>query len=290
MVIPSNTELILTDAGRIYHLRLLPEEVADIILLVGDPERVGMVSAFFDSIDVQVANREMVTHTGYYKNTRFTVVSTGIGPDNIDIVMNELDALVNMDLERRQPKPGTKKLKMVRIGTSGAIRKEVPVNSIVVSTHGIGLDGLIYFYRGCSEIVDQALTTAFLNHMNWPGNLSKPYIVKGDPGLTGKLGDGFISGMTVTAPGFYGPQGREVRLRLTEPGVNDKLAAFNYRGNKILNYEMETAALFGLGSLMGHQTASVCLIMANRVTGEYTKYYKESMGKLIPAVLDRLLP
>jgi uridine phosphorylase len=284
----SNTELIITDNGRIYHLQLLPDEIADTIILVGDPQRVELVSSFFDSIEVKVSNREMVTHTGYYNKKPITVISTGIGPDNIDIVLNELDALVNIDMKIRQPKENTKRLNLVRLGTSGALQRDIPINSFVITTHGIGLDGLIYFYEGSEEVIDLDWTNAFLKHMNWQEKLATPYIVKGNRELFEKLSKDLIPGMTVTASGFYGPQGREVRLGLADPSVNSKLQTFGDIDNRVLNYEMETAALFGLGRLLGHRTASICLIMANRLTGEYTKFYKREMNSMIPILLDRL--
>jgi uridine phosphorylase len=284
----SNTELIISDNGRIYHLQLLPDEIADTIILVGDPQRVELVSGFFDSVEIKVSNREMVTHTGYYNKKPISVISTGIGPDNIDIVINELDALVNVDLKLRQPKTDTRQLNLVRLGTSGALQRDIPINSFVITTFGIGLDGLIYFYEGNQDVIDQKWTTAFLNHMNWPTNLATPYIVQGSRELFEKLSVDLIPGMTVTASGFYGPQGREIRLGLADPSVNSKLQTFGDDYNRVLNYEMETAALFGLSGLLGHRAASICLIMANRITGEYTRFYKREMISMIPVLLDRL--
>jgi len=253
----SNTELIITDEGKIYHLRLRKGEIADNIILVGDPDRVSMISNFFEKVELRVSNREIVTHTGLYKGKRVSVVSTGMGPDNIDIVMNELDALVNIDFNKRVPEKEFKSLNLVRLGTSGSLQEDIPVNSVVLSSHGVGLDGLIYFYDNIHRVINHTFTNAFIEHMKWPANLPTPYVVEADPVLLQKLNKGVILGMTATSPGFYGPQGRKIRLGLADPEINNKLQSFNYEGHRITNYEMETSALFGLGRLLGHFMCSM---------------------------------
>ncbi len=282
------SELILTPEGRIYHLNLKPGEVAKSIILVGDPQRVPVVSSFFDTIENKSHNREIHTHTGHLNGKRLSVVSTGMGPDNIDIVINELDALFNIDLKTGKIKDRKTALNIIRIGTSGAMQKDIPVNSFLISSHGVGLDGLIYFYRDFDRIIDKDLTGAFTEFMKWPEKLAVPYVVEGSAQLTDKIGDDMTEGITVTSPGFYGPQGRSLRMSLANPEINDQLTSFRHNDFRICNYEMETAALYGLSKLLGHNAATACLILANRITGKYSREYEKYMKRLIEHVLEKL--
>lgn len=288
MALIESSELILNKDGSVYHLHLSPGEVAKNILLVGDPGRVGLVSSYFDKIELQRQNREIITHTGIYKNKRFTVLSTGMGTDNIDIVINELDALFNIDLEKREIKEQHTSLNLVRIGTSGALQPGVPADSTIISTHGLGLDGMLYYYHGLESVMDIEMTESFIEQLSWPGSLPKPYIVSGNENLINVLGDGFIHGITATAPGFYGPQGRKLRLETTLPYLNEAIASYRYSDKRIVNFEMETSALYGLGKMLGHNTATLTNIVANRVDRTYSKDYHPHMKKLIETVLDRM--
>ncbi|RLD61172.1 MAG: phosphorylase, partial [Bacteroidetes bacterium] len=259
-----NSELILHPDGEIYHLKLKPENLANTIILVGDPGRVEVVSSFFDTIEYVGQNREICTHTGTLNNKRLTVMSTGMGTDNIDIVMNELDALVNIDLQERKPKEKHTSLDIIRLGTSGALQPDIPLNSFVMSDYGLGIDGLLNFYKVKDGVIDQKLTDAFIKQMNWPDSFAKPYAIHASEKLTQKMGDGFVHGITATAPGFYGPQGRVLRLGLSYPDINENLHKFNFENNRIVNFEMETSALYGLGKMLGHETLTVCVAIANR--------------------------
>jgi len=283
------SELILNPDGSVYHLKLRPEELARNIMVVGDPGRVPAVSKHFDRIEIQRHNREIVSHTGYIGNQRLTVLSTGMGTDNIDIVLNELDALVNIDLEQRAIKDQHTPLNIIRLGTSGALQAGVPVDSVVASTHGIGLDGMLYYYNDIEGVYDQAITHAFIDQTQWPSVFPRPYAVAASAQLLATVGEGFTHGMTTTAPGFYGPQGRVLRLATKHPDLNKAIADFNYNGNKVLNFEMETSALYGLGKMLGHQTLTVCAIVANRVEKTYSKDYHPVIEKLIQTVLSRML-
>lgn len=288
MALIESSELILNKDGSIYHLHLSPGEVAKNIILVGDPGRVSLVSSYFDKIELQRHNREIITHTGIYKNKRFTVLSTGMGTDNIDIVINELDALFNIDLQKREIKQQHTTLNMVRIGTSGALQPGVPSDSTVISTHGLGLDGMLYYYSGLEKVMDNEMTQSFINQLSWNGSLPRPYIVGGDEMMISILGEGFIHGITATAPGFYGPQGRKLRLETTLPDLNEAIAAFRHGDKRVVNFEMETSALYGLGKMLGHNTATLTNIVANRVDKTYSKDYHPHMKKLIETVLDRM--
>jgi len=281
------SELVLNPDGSIYHLKLLPFHIAETIMVVGDQGRVEMVSKYFDSIEHQIQNREFNTHTGYLNGKRLTVMSTGIGTDNIDIAINELDALVNIDLATREIKETKSNLNIIRLGTSGALQEDVPVDSLVMSSYGLGLDGLLNFYEN-TGIIDETLTDAFIKHSDWAANLSKPYIVKASDHLTKNLGNGMITGITATSPGFYGPQGRILRLPVANPEQNDKISSFNFNGNRITNYEMETSALYGLGKMLGHNTCTICAIIANRIVQKYSKDYKKTVETMIQIVLERL--
>ena len=286
-IIPPS-ELILHPDGSIYHLKIKPEHLADTIILVGDPNRVEIISSFFDSIEYKGNNREIYTHTGSYNSKRLTVMSTGMGTDNIDIVMNELDALVNIDLNSRKIKEKQKVLNIVRLGTSGAIQPEIPLNSFIISEFGLGLDGLLNFYNIQNEAIDTQLTNSFIEFSQWPKGLPKPYIVGASKELMEKVGAGMIKGITATAPGFYGPQGRRLRLELAYPDLINKLEEFRFDNLKISNFEMETSALYGLGKLLGHNTVTVCVAIANRKRHEYNQNYKEAINDLIKQLLTRI--
>ncbi len=282
------SELILHPDGSIYHLKIKPDQLADTIILVGDPNRVEIISNYFDEIEFKGANREIHTHTGFLNKKRLTVMSTGMGTDNIDIVMNELDALVNVDLKSRTVKKQHKDLDIIRLGTSGAIQPEIPLNAFVLSEYGLGLDGLLSFYNDRDKVIDKEMTEAFIEYSEWPEDLPKPYAVRSAEKLINKLGEGFIHGITATAPGFYGPQGRILRLKLAYPDLIKKLENFRFETIKIVNFEMETSALFGLGKLLGHNTITACVAIANRKKQEYNQNYKEAINNLIELILTRL--
>jgi len=282
-----DSELILNPDGSIFHLHLLPHQISDIILLVGDPGRVEMVSKNFDQIEYKVQNREFATHTGTFNNTKVSVVSTGIGTDNIDIVINELDALVNIDLKERVQKKEHTKLKLIRIGTSGALQEYIPVDSFVLSQFGLGMDGLLHFYKHHFKEEEEILNE-FIQQTGWAAPLNTPYLVKGSTELFEKLKDGMHSGITATACGFYGPQGRRLRLDMAIDGLNEKLTAFQFKDHKVTNFEMETSALFGLSKLLGHEAITACAIIANRIKKEYSKDYKVTVDKLVKIILQRL--
>lgn len=286
-IIPE-TELILNPNGSVYHLKLLPENIADNIIIVGDQGRVEAVSKFFDVIDFKMQNREFITHGGTYKGKRVMVLSSGIGTDNIDILVNELDAAVNIDLKTRTIKEQKRSLNIVRIGTSGALQQDIPVDSFVVSTHGLGFDGLMNYYLDLPSINDNEISEAFIKQTNWNKNLPYPYVVKGSETLINKIGFDLIKGVTATAPGFYGPQGRKLRLSPWVEDFNQQLTDFKFKENRITNFEMETSALYGLGALLGHQTCTVCAIIANRVAKQYSKNYHVAVEQLIQLVLERL--
>lgn len=284
-----DSQLPLNADGSVYHLRLMPEQVAKNIILVGDPNRVRKVSAFFDELEFEVANREIITHTGYYRGKRISVLSTGMGPDNIDIVVNELDALFNIDLKTRLPKPEHTRLNLIRLGTSGALQPDIPVgDSVVASEYALGLDGLLYFYEGGVKVTEQAMTEAFIAHTNWNPQLPHPYAVRASEYLLQAVGGNYINGVTATAPGFYGPQGRSLRLELPDKQMNAKIESFAFNGHRITNFEMESSALYGLSRLLGHEALTLCVIIANRVTEKFSPNYHPFMEKLIRTTLDRL--
>jgi uridine phosphorylase len=282
------SELILNPDGSIFHLKLFPEQVADTIILVGDPNRVEIVSAFFDSVEMKSANREFVTHTGSYKNKRLTVMSSGIGTDNIDIVLNELDALVNIDLEKRVLKEERRSLRFVRIGTTGGLQKNVPINSIILSRYAAGFDTVLNFYARRNEVADLSMEKVFKEHTGWDNSLPDPYFVPASEELVKLFPPDLHSGITISAPGFYGPQGRKIRLQPLDGDLNDKLESFRYRDLRIMNYEMESSALFGLSRLLGHQAITLCTMIANRASLEFTEDYKASVNKLIIFTLQHL--
>jgi uridine phosphorylase len=283
------SELILNNDGTIFHLHLKPENIADNILLVGDQARVETVAGFFEKVEFSAKNREFRTVTGWYNGQKFSVISTGIGTDNIDIVLNELDALVNIDLETRQIKKEKKSLSIVRIGTSGSLQEDIPVNAFVVAKKSIGFDGMLNFYANREQHCDLAFEKAFKQFTGWNDSLPTPYVVDSSKNLFSQFGDKqFLKGVTISAPGFYGPQGRVLRLPLAMPQLNQLLNKFRFEGLKITNFEMESSAIYGLSKMLGHQALTVCLITANRVTGQANENYRPEMKKLIKTVLDKL--
>lgn len=284
----AESELIINNDGSIFHLHLTPDQIADNVILVGDPGRVATISDMFDSIEHKVQNREFVTHTGYYKGKRFSALATGIGTDNIDIVLNELDALVNIDLKTRTPKTEHKSLNLVRIGTSGGLQEDLDVESFLMTETAIGFDGLLNFYKRRNEVCRGEIEQSFLKHMNWNPIIATPYFIDGSKELLNKLGDGIRKGMTISAPGFYGPQGRELRLEIQDGDINEKIRAFRFDNKLITNYEMESSAIFGLSALLGHKAATVCVIIANRYAGKYSKDYKPAVKKLVEIILNRM--
>lgn len=284
-----HSELILNNDGSIFHLHLKPENIGRQIILVGDPARVDTIAANFDEIVFTVQNREFKTVTGFYKQKKISVVSTGIGTDNIDIVLNELDALANIDLETRTIKEELSSLDLVRIGTSGGLQSDLPVNSFVVSEKSIGFDGLLNYYANREQVCDMDFELAFRRHTQWSDSLAAPYTVDAGQTLLRKFSDEkFKKGVTISAPGFYAPQGRELRLSLAFPKLNELIETFSYNQMRITNFEMESSAIYGLSKMMGHNALTVCLIIANRVTLTANENYRYEMKKLIKAVLDNL--
>jgi uridine phosphorylase len=281
-------DLILNNDGSVYHIKLRPEEIPDLVLISGDPARIGMISDHFDNLEFKRQNREFVSHLGSRRGTRILALSTGIGPDNIDIVMNELDALVNVDLETREPKESHRSLSIIRLGTSGTIHADIPVGSHVVSSHGMGMDGSLHYYKDLQSVVDQEITEAFIRQTNWPAFLPKPYIIPGTKQIVDKLSVAGVTGITATAGGFYGPQGRVVRLKPAFPEMLDIMAEFSYKNHRVINFEMETSSLYGLGHMLGHHVASICVLLANRATGEYTRTIKKDEEELIEFVLNTM--
>lgn len=282
------SELILNPDGSIYHLRLKPHQVADNIILVGDPGRVKAVSANFDKINHTVQNREFLTHTGTYKGTAISVISSGIGTDNIDIVINELDALVNIDLEKRIPKKEHRNLNLIRIGTSGGLQEDIPVDSFIATEISVGFDGMLNFYKERNHVCDVQAEALFKEHMAWDSLLNTPYFVNASPKLLHSVAQNLRKGITVSAPGFYGPQGRVLRLGLRVPQLNEKMRQFIYKEQQITNYEMESSAIYGLARMLGHEALTLCAIIANRYNKQYSKDYHPVVEKLIKHVLDRL--
>jgi uridine phosphorylase len=283
-----DSELILNDDGSVYHINLKPEHIADDVILVGDQGRVDRISRHFDKIEFKRFNREFKTHTGFYKGKRITVLSTGIGTDNIDIVVNELDAAVNIDLDKRQLKTERKSLNLIRIGTSGALHPDIPVGSHSISEFGLGFDGLLYYYKYAFSKKEQLLYDKINDHLNWNPSLSRPYIIESSPQLFDQLKENMIPGITATASGFYGPQGRALYLEPNDDQINDKLSAFNYEGHRITNFEMETSALYALGKMMGHHCCTTCAIIANRTIKDYSEDHIADVDGLIEVVLDRI--
>lgn len=286
MKIPAS-ELPQQKDGAIYHLNLHANELADKVILVGDPGRVAMVSALFDTIEVRKENRELITHTGMYKGKRVTVLSTGMGTDNIDIVLNELDAVANIDLATREVKAEHRSLNLVRIGTSGALQPDIECGSFVASAWGFGIDGVLQFYN-YGDINDVAFVDAFRAHTGWDERLPRPYCTPASSELLNRIAFDMRQGVTVSAPGFFGPQGRQVRAPLMYPELNHKIESFRDGDRAITNMEMECSAIYGLGNLLEHNPLTVCLIIANRVTGKFLDSYHDRMLELITTVLDRI--
>jgi len=284
----AQSELILNPDGSVYHLHLKPENIADTIIVVGDPGRVKEISKHFDRIDFSAQNREIFTHTGTIGSKRLTVLSTGMGTDNLDIVINELDAAVNIDLTTREPKKTHTRLNIIRLGTAGALQADIHPGDFVASTYGMGMDGLLYFYEKGKSVMNADLAEAFTVHVHWNENLPGIYAVPCSQMLMDKMGKNLVHGITLTAPGFYGPQGRELRLKLAYPELNHLIESFEFGGNRIANFEMETSALYGLGKMLGHETLTICTIVANRVTRNYATDYHSDVERLIRLVLDRL--
>lgn len=288
-MIPAS-ELLLTPEGSIYHLRLKPGQLADDIILVGDPDRVELVASFFDSIEFAQKNREFNTITGFYKGQAISVISTGIGIGNVDIVLNELDALANIDFEKRYVREDKKALNLVRIGTSGALQSDIPIGSYILSNQAIGFDGLMNFLENRNAVCDLEMEEDFLNHFPELRKIVLPYAVNGSSHLLEKLKDANThQGITLTAPGFYASQGRMLRMELALPGFNDKLEQYAYKGQKITNYEMETSALYGYARLLGHEAATICLALASRPRKEALKSYQKEMEILIGTTLNKML-
>jgi len=280
------SELIINNRGAVYHLNLRPEELAGTVITVGDPDRVKEVSKHFDRIEHSLQHREFITDTGYIGSKRISVLSTGIGPDNIDIVMNELDALVNIDLEERVIKTELSSLNIIRVGTSGSLQADIPADSFVASTHGLGLDNLLNYYQHTNNDEERALIQQFVSHTQMEAGLSQPYICSAAPSLMKHFVDGFHQGITVTCPGFYGPQGRVLRLGLTNPHLIDRLTQFYYGNHRITNFEMETSAIYGLGKLLGHQCLSLNAIVANRINKTFSKDGGAAVENLILKALS----
>ena len=283
------SELILNPNGSIYHLNLKPEHIAGTIILVGDQDRVARVSEYFDCLEFETQKREFKTHTGFYKGTRISVISTGIGPDNIDIVLNELDALVNIDFETRQVKANITSLNIVRIGTSGSLQEEIPVDSFVLSTSGLDINGMLHSYN-TNSIGNAKIENAFITQTSWHPNKARPIVIDGSKSLEKKLESSITyKGLTATAGGFYGPQGRVLRLALQDSGLNTKMDAFNLNGIQISNFEMETSAIYGLSKLLGHEALSLNAIIANRTNGTFSKNPSKVINDLIIYTLNKLV-
>lgn len=285
------SELIINADGSVFHLHLKPEHLADKIILVGDPGRVATVSAHFDSIEEDVESREFHSTTGTYKGKRLTVISTGIGCDNIDIVMNEVDALANIDFATRTEKDTLRSLEIVRIGTCGGLQANTPEGTFICSETSVGFDGLLNFYAGRNAVCDLALERALLNHLGWTGNMCAPapYVINSDEALMERIaGKDMVRGITIACGGFFGPQGRELRIPLADPHQNEKICSFEYHGRRITNFEMESSALAGLARLMGHRATTTCMVIANRVAGKANTGYKNQIDDLIKLVLDRI--
>ena len=286
-IIPES-EFIINPDGSAFHLHIKPEQLSDKIVMMGDPDRVTMAASFFDRIECDIRSREFHTVTGMYKGKRLTALSHGIGTDNIDIVVTELDALANIDFATRQVKPQFKQLTMVRVGTSGGMQPHCPVGSYVVSEKSIGFDGLLHYYAGWREVCEEDFEEAFQKHVNWSPYHCSPYVVSADEELVERIGYDMIRGVTISAIGFYGPQGRHVRLPLADPDLNAKIESFRYNDYSITNYEMESSAIAGLAKMMGHKAMTVCAIIANRVALESNADYKGSTEELMKIVLERI--
>jgi uridine phosphorylase len=283
------SELIINSDGSIFHLHVKPEQLSDKIILVGDPDRVNLVASHFDSKECEASNREFHTITGTYKGKRITVLSTGIGCDNIDIVMNELDALANIDFKTRKEKAEHRTLTLVRVGTCGGLQPNTPTGTFIASVKSIGFDGLLNFYAGRDEASDLKLEAAFKQHVGWLEKMGNPYVATACPDLIARIaGDDMVKGITIACGGFFGPQGRRLRLPLMDPKLNEKIESFEYNGLKVCNFEMESSALAGLSTLMGHKAMTCCMVIANRRALRAEVNYKSDINDLIGLVLERI--
>lgn len=287
----AESELIINKDGSIFHLHVKPEQLADKVILVGDPGRVALVASHFENKEAEVESREFRTVTGTYKGKRITVISTGIGCDNIDIVMNEVDALANIDFKTREEKDQLRSLEIVRIGTCGGLQLNTPEGTFICSEYSVGFDGLLNFYEGRNAVCDLQMERALIEHLGWTGNMCQPYpyIIKADENLTEQIAQNdMVRGITVACGGFFGPQGRELRIPLADPHQNEKIESFEYKGKHITNFEMESSALAGLARLMGHRATTCCIVIANRRAGKADTGYKNKIDDLIQTVLDRI--
>lgn len=280
------SELIITQEGKVYHINLSREDLADTVITVGDPDRVKEVSKYFDKIEFETQHREFVTHTGRIGKKRITVLSSGIGPDNIDIVLNELDAVVNVDFNTRTVMPNLTSLNIIRMGTSGSLQEDIPVDSLVASSHGIGLDNVLHYYNLENTTHENDLRDAFIEHSNLKNQAIIPYVAKGSSALLEHFENGFHQGITVTCPGFYAPQGRIVRAELKFPELVNRLSSFQFGQHRITNFEMETSAIFGLGKIFGHRCLAINAIVANRISKTFTKDAKTTIDKMIKKSLE----
>ncbi len=283
------SELILNPDGSVYHLALRQEQLGDLVFLVGDPDRVKVISEHFDTVEHRLQNREFIAHTGTFNGARITALSTGIGTDNIDIVLNELDALVNIDLEKRTPRKEQKSLTIIRMGTCGSLQEDIPVDELIVSHSALGLDNVMHYYAHEQTDAELRILQAFLVHTEWPDNLPMPYLATGDPQLVSRLGHGNHIGITATAGGFYGPQGRQLRAIPSVGGLNETFTSFQHEDLRLLNFEMETSAIYGLSGLLGHKACTVCTVVANRLRKEYSNDHQAAIGRMIDQVLERMV-
>lgn len=283
------SELIINEDGSVFHLHVKPEQLASKVILVGDPGRVGLVASHFDIIECDITSREFHTITGMYRGKRITVLSTGIGCDNIDIVVNELDALANIDFNTRTQKAEFRQLEMVRIGTCGGLQPDTPVGTYVCSRKSIGFDGLLNYYAGRNNVCDLPFEEAFTHHMQWNPQKGAPYVIDNNAELLARINQGdMVDGVTISAGGFFGPQGRKLRIPLEDPDQNEKIMAFEYAGHRITNFEMEGSAIAGLSRLLGHKAMTVCMVIANRRAKEANTGYKNSIDNLIEKVVERI--
>ena len=284
----AESELIINSDGSIFHLHIRPEQLAQNVILVGDPGRVAMFKPYFETLECEGASREFVWATGCYKGSRITVLSTGIGTDNIDIVMTELDALANIDFQTREVKPEHKTLNIVRLGTCGALQPEIPLGAFILSHISIGFDGLMNWYADREQVSDEAMEKAFMKHMNWPSVLPNPYFVKASQKLIDLFSDVTVKGMTISSPGFYGPQGRVVRQKLAMPNMLEDIESFRYEDRKITNFEMEGSAIAGIATHLGHEAITVCCAIAHRYLKDANTDYKPRVAELVKVVLDKI--
>lgn len=287
----AESELIINKDGSVFHLHVRPEQLADKVILVGDPGRVALVASHFEEKEMEVESREFRTVTGTYKGKRITVISTGIGCDNIDIVMNEMDALANIDFQTRTEKQQLRSLEIVRIGTCGGLQLNTPEGTFICSEYSVGFDGLLNFYEGRNAVCDLKMERALISHLGWTGNMCQPYpyVIKADENLVERIAQNdMVRGITVACGGFFGPQGRQLRVPLADPHQNEKIESFEYEGMHITNFEMESSALAGLAKLMGHRATTTCMVIANRRAGKANTGYKNIIDDLITLVLDRI--